>query len=254
MTKTIGILDSGIGGLTLLKELIESNFDSDYYYISDSENVPYGGKTQDFMLERISTMVQKLLDKDVEAIVIACNTATAETIDKLRQMFEIPFFGIEPYINYLNTAQSQESDNYALILTTATYQSKRFKELQLKCDPTSKITVYPLKNLAMQIEQFSFHVSYGPIAEELMAIKDKGHTHLILGCTHYPIIANYLSEHLSLKTINPASRVVSHIAKNLNLIKSSKKCSSIFHYNFNNSDDWDKKSLSDFSFLNLTKQ
>jgi len=148
--KKIGILDSGIGGLSLLNEILSQNFLAEYYYISDNENMPYGNKSQDFMLKRIRVLVQKLLDKNVEAIIIACNTATAETIDKLRVEFDLPFFGIEPYINYLNHSHDE---NLALILTEATYNSKRFQLLTQKLDSNNKVKIFPLKNLALTIEK-----------------------------------------------------------------------------------------------------
>ena len=79
--KKIGVIDSGIGGLTILKDLMSKRLDAEFWYISDEENVPYGGKSQDFMFKQMTVMTSRLIEKGVDGILIACNTATSETID-----------------------------------------------------------------------------------------------------------------------------------------------------------------------------
>lgn len=246
--KRIGILDSGIGGLTLLKGILNHHFDADYFYISDNKNVPYGNKSQDFMLERIRLMVTILLDKNVDAIVIACNTATAETIDKLRSDFTIPFFGIEPYINYLNHSEDKE---LALILTEATFKSARFQALLQRFDSNNKLKIYPLKELALAIESLKttpFFEIEKIIESELNFLNENKFDALILGCTHYPIIKGYIENHYKIKTVDPTENIIKNIKEKLSL-EVSQVSKQTFQYNEDASNSWIKISLEDFPFF-----
>lgn len=248
--KKIGILDSGIGGLTLLKELMDARLNAEYFYISDSDNVPYGGKEQSFMLTQVRAMTHKLIEKKVDVIVIACNTLTAETIDKLRAEISIPIVGIEPYINYLNQ-NIQTTSKFALILTQATFKSVRFQTLLIEKDPLSKVDIYPLENLALYIESLKdkdFCDVEKSIQQELMGIKDKGYTHLILGCTHYPLIRKYLKDYLKIEVVDPALAVKKHLV-NIIGIDNRPDFDDRFQYNSHNTDEWKITSFLKLPFL-----
>lgn len=249
--KKIGLIDSGIGGLTLLRELIHHKIEAEYLYLSDTHNVPYGEKPQSFLLEKMTIMSEKLITKNVDAIVIACNTATAETIDDLRMKFDIPFIGIEPYINYLNHTEAIEKT--ALILTPATARSQRFINLKGKYDPSGSIDIIILDRLALIIEKlmnYEFKELEPQIYNEISPLMNKGYKKLILGCTHYPIIKHYLEEKLKLETVDPSINVINHI-KNQFKLEAQGVNPPIFYANFDNSDQWQDYRLSNFKFLNL---
>jgi glutamate racemase len=247
--KKIGVLDSGIGGLSILKELINHKFNASYYYASDNKNVPYGNKGQEFMLKRMRILVNLLLQENVEVIIIACNTATAETIGKLRQEFQVEFIGIEPYINYLNHTNNK---SIGLILTESTFKSQRFKELCEKYDPGKIIQIHPLKNLALLIESLKekpFEEIRNAINNELEFLIEKKYEFLILGCTHYPIIAQYIEVFLNTKTIDPTENVINRISDLLKLEKNSNGNDQFF-YNESISKDWQSLKTTHFKFLN----
>jgi glutamate racemase len=249
--KKIGIIDSGIGGLTLLKEMINSRYEAEFYYISDETNVPYGEKSQEFMFERTKLMVGKLIEKQVDTIVLACNTLTAETIDKLRTEYQIHFVGIEPYLNFLNNIESNDASKIGLILTVATYNSKRFKQLQQKIDPQNEISIFPMKKLAQNIEKLKYDDSvevYSDIKNELSTLKNSGLSHLILGCTHYPIIKNIIEDILNVKTVDPNIYVLNHISSLIQLVKSN-EIKTQFFYNANLGDKWESIKLNEFKFF-----
>lgn len=250
--RKIGIIDSGIGGLTILKKLVNQGLEAEFYYISDEPNVPYGEKSQGFMLNQMKSMSEKLIRKDVDGVLVACNTATAETIDQLRESFEVPFIGIEPYINYINKIK-EDNQKVCLILTNATYNSTRFKELARRLDSKSKISIYPLKDLAIIIESLKykkFNDVKKQVNQELKFLKDNTYTHIILGCTHYPIINSYIEREYNITTIDPSDFVVNQLIKKLEVAKDHKIKTSFF-YNYNNTDHWKIKDLSRMSFLNL---
>jgi glutamate racemase len=249
--EVIGVLDSGIGGLTILKNLINMQLDAEFYYISDTDNVPYGGKSQEFMLERTVLMIEELLRKDVTTILIACNTLTAETIDQLRNKYKVNFVGIEPYLNYINSHNFKIDDSLALILTEATFFSNRFTNLREKLDPNGEVDVYPLKNLAIIIEKICYknlEELKADIDDELKILNGKNYSHLILGCTHYPIIADYIEQVHNLKTVNPhinvVDRIIDQAKLKINNIEKHK-----FWYNPKLSNEWKLVSIQDFKFL-----
>ncbi len=254
MQKSLGIIDSGIGGLSILKELISKISSYQIYYISDEDNVPYGNKSQNFMFDRTVAMVNQLKQVHVTKIILACNTLTAKTIDRLREKFdEIEFFGIEPYINYLNKDLSAHGKNTGLILTQATFDSLRFKNLQQRVDPENLIKVYPLKHLAMIIESLktkNFEFVLPEINLELAPLKSKKLDILILGCTHYPIISSHIAKQLKVQCVNSHGRFVEHIVNKLNAF-CDKHGPYSFFYDSNLSGNWLKVDIKDFQFLFL---
>jgi len=251
----LGVIDSGIGGLTIVKDIALNGLECEIYYISDAKNVPWGNKSQNFMLERISLMTEVLIEKNVQAILIACNTATAETINKLRERFSLPFVGVEPYINYIHHDKNSEDHKFALILTEATYRSERFQNLVKKLDVQNKIDIFPQKNLAMLIESLktkNFKDIEDDVREELKPIDTRKYTHLILGCTHYPLIKEYFEQKMNLKVIDSTSRITERVVEHLHVSKSKNPIKNIF-YSENAQRIFEEKKLSSFSFLNFNE-
>jgi len=214
--KRIGVIDSGVGGLSLVKKMQDENLDVECFYICDHANVPYGQKSQDFMLSQSQLMVSKLMEQNIRNILIACNTLTVETINLLREEFpEMNFVGIEPFVNYLNHPSSTGEESIGLILTQATFNSERFKYLQKTFDKKQEVDVYPLANLAILIEQYFNHEKsiWSDIVKELEFIHSKNWTHIILGCTHYPLIREYFEQELGLVVIDPHFQVIKQLEK-----------------------------------------
>ena len=99
-THQIGVFDSGIGGFSVLSDLINTFPEAHFYYFSDDAHAPYGPHTDEYITNRTFVITDELLKKGVELIVVACNTATASSIDTLRTFYpEMVFVGVEPYLN-----------------------------------------------------------------------------------------------------------------------------------------------------------
>ena len=254
MQKNLGIIDSGIGGLTILRDLLPYIGKHNLFYISDEDNVPYGSKSQSFMYQRTALMVENLIRSNVSLIVLACNTLTAETIDKLRENYSsIEFFGIEPYINYLNRDDSLKDKKIGLILTHATNKSKKFQSLRSRVDPNKIIEVIPMNHLAMIIESLktkSFDDVKDAILSELSPVKKHDLDILILGCTHYPIIDHFIESELKVRCINPHKFLINRIVEFLALGAAQHQETS-FNYDSNLSGKWRKVDIKDFHFLFL---
>jgi glutamate racemase len=194
----------------------DERLDIECFYICDHINVPYGQKSQEFMLKQSRLMVLALVSLGIQDILIACNTLTVETIESLRSEFKaIRFVGIEPFVNYLNHPSSDGAKSVGLILTQATFNSIRFKELQKSVDTKNAVDVYPLPNLAELIENH-FHQdqnAWAQIKKELAFIHHKKWGHLILGCTHYPLIKHYFEDEFNLVVVDPHAQVIAQLKK-----------------------------------------
>lgn len=218
--KKIGIFDSGIGGFSILIELLKVLPGHDYYYLSDVPNAPYGTKSGEFIANRCELLSSELISSGVDLILVACNTATAEGIDKLRAKFDIPFVGVEPFVKSVESMNLSDKNLRAAVITTeAMFESKRFKSLLRKFDPKNKIYAHACPNLASLIEE-AYSSGYKKLEQkieaELAPLKNKSLTHLILGCTHYPLIAEKIESSLGLKCISPCLSVAKRVAFVLN--------------------------------------
>lgn len=216
----IGVFDSGIGGLSILKELYAQGPHLDYYYFSDSRFSPYGNKDQAFIYERSKFITEVFLSMNISHIVVACNTATAWCIDLLRKEFpHVNFFGVEPYINVINKDRNLSLKRGILLVTELMSKSKRYLSLKNRLDPEDKLLTIPLASLAEDIEN-----AYFTRADRALIVKKNLDPHLdkfrerdfiILGCTHYPIIAKEIQKTLGVSCISPCQSVAEYVIHSL---------------------------------------
>jgi len=184
MEEKIGVLDSGIGGVSVLKELIYDIPNATYFYLSDSKNNPYGDKTEEEIKKIVFENVEFLLSKNCKMIVIACNTATAVAIDDLRKEYpNITFIATEPAIKM---AYDEKPNGKTLLLATKlTLECERVKGLMNKYK-IEDLNIYPCTGLADLIENKRIEEAKEYINKNLANYKDIDT--IILGCTHYPLI------------------------------------------------------------------
>lgn len=176
----VAFFDSGIGGLTVLatcKKLLPGEI---FYYYGDNLNAPYGNKPPQeicFLVEQAFKEIVKLSPK---AVVVACNTATAICIERLRRNYPFSIIGTEPAIR----SAVKECKNVLVLSTRATYQSQRFIRLCEKIkrqSPNVAVTLYPCDNLAGEIEKNVTNKNWD-VAPHLPKVRVDG---VVLGCTHY---------------------------------------------------------------------
>ena len=240
--KRIGVFDSGIGGFSILRELFHYK-DVELFYVSDAPYGPYGQRDQDYIVARSKEVVDQLLESDVDLVVVACNTATAWAISKLRETFSIPIVGIEPYTNFPNKHGIDKSQ-VALITTEATQKAEKFIQLQEKIDPKREIFHHVTPYLASHVERvFGEGMTdeiRGLIEAELRPLKEKGYKYLILGCTHYPLVREIIDEFLELETVCPGWAVASRVQSLLDL-KSSPDAVLEFKYKLSTEESWTQR-------------
>ena len=183
----IGIFDSGIGGVTVLKEIIKLLPNEKYIYYSDSSNVPYGDKTEDELKIITSNVISFLIDRGCKLIVIACNTASTLS-NYLRKKFDIPIVAIEPAYKMV---YDYAYDKKTLVMATKrTLESSKFKKLYDKYNNHNTILL-PCSGLADLIEEGNNEKIDYYLKEKIGKYKDIDC--VVLGCTHYPLIKDNIS-------------------------------------------------------------
>ena len=190
MNNKIGILDSGLGGLSILKELRNVLPNEDYLFYEDSINNPYGSKSETELLKIVSNIVEFLLKRDCKMIVIACNTATTSCMKSLREMYpDTIFVGTVPAVKM---AYDNNCKNTIILSTPYTMNSKRVEELIDEYhNPDQNIINISGENLANLIENEKYYEIFALLERILNPYKDICDS-IVLGCTHYPLIKDII--------------------------------------------------------------
>ncbi len=189
--ESIGVFDSGIGGATVLKEILKILPNENYIYYSDSKNNPYGDKTSEEIFEISDKIVKMFIERNCKAIVIACNTASAATAVKLREKYkEIPIIAIEPA--YKMVYDFAYESPTLVMATKATIESEKFHKLYEKYD-NHKTYLLACKGLADIIEKDDKDKIESYLKENLSEYIGKV-KNVVLGCTHYPLIKEQISQ------------------------------------------------------------
>lgn len=207
--EAIGIFDSGIGGVTVLNEILKILPNENYIYYSDSKNNPYGDKSDKEINEICENIVKFLIEKRCKAIVIACNTASAKSVRYLRNKYKnIPIIAIEPA--YKMVYDYAYEDPTLVLATKGTIESEKFNLLYHKYD-NYKTILLQCVGLADIIEKDEKEKVEIYLKQNLLEYKGKI-KNVVLGCTHYPLIKNEIEKVLGkVKFFNGAPYLAKHL-------------------------------------------
>lgn len=183
----IGIVDSGVGGITVLNEIKKLLPKENYIYLSDTENAPYGTKSEEEIRFLTENAVKRLLLYPCKAIVIACNTATAAAIETLRKKYPTtPIIGLEPAV--MPAARHFPGRNVLVLSTNATEKTERFKRLVALASERCKVVCIPTQKIVSFVEAGMGNspalVSY--LKSEFNKYRKEKFSAVVLGCTHFP--------------------------------------------------------------------
>lgn len=235
MNTKIGVFDSGIGGVTVLKELVKVLPKLNYSYYSDSANNPYGDKTDEEICSICDKIVEKFVKDGCEAIVIACNTASAKAAKFLREKYSLPIIAIEPAYKMVHDLAYDK--NTIVMATKGTIESEKFHKLYDKYN-NNKTDLLACKGLADIIEEGNREKIKKYLEENLSEYKNKV-KNVVLGCTHYPLIQNEIKEVLGdVEFFNGAHSLAEHlkeVLQNENLLREVEN-GSIEFYDSSNSE------------------
>jgi len=195
----IGFFDSGIGGLTVLHQAMITLPEEEYVYYADTDNVPYGTKTNEEIIQHVDTAVDFLIRQGVKAIVIACNTATSTAIDYLREKYTLPILGMEPAVK--PAVRKLGSKRVMVIATPLTVREDKLRNLLQQVDDNHRVDLLALPGLVLFAEAGKFETKEIEqyLKSELSSYHLKDYSALILGCTHF----NYFKD--TFRKIFPAN-------------------------------------------------
>ena len=194
--KSIGIFDSGVGGLTVLSEIKKKLPKENLIYLGDTKNFPYGNKTKEQIIEFATHNVEKLIELGSKVIVIACGTATSQAIEVLQEKFEIPIIGIiEPTVKYV---KNKNINKIGVIATEGTIRSGAWeKKLKQEIEEIEVINkACPMLATIAEEGRARSEEGKAVIKEYMEPFKKNKIDKIILGCTHYPIYEDLIREEL----------------------------------------------------------
>ncbi|MEL7937258.1 glutamate racemase [Pseudomonas delhiensis] len=216
--RPIGVFDSGVGGLSVLREIRARLPGESLVYLADCGHVPYGEKTPEYIRERCRRIAEFLIAQDCKALVLACNTATAAAASDLRERYpQLPILAMEPAVKPAAAATS--SGVVGVLATTGTLKSARFAALLDRFASDVRVITQPCPGLVERIEAGDLD---GPQTRELLQgfvepLLAEGCDTLILGCTHYPFLRPLLGRMLpsGVSLIDTGAAVARHLQASL---------------------------------------
>lgn len=214
----IGIYDSGLGGLSVFKEIIALPGDRDYLYFADSRHCPYGSKSNEFLRGRAQEIARFLNSRGADMIVVACNTATSAAIGTLREQFDIPFVGMEPAIK--PAILNSRSGVIGVLATAVTLTGEKYNRALAQYAAAGddvRVIEQVGYGLVEAVEQGRIHSeqTVALLHKYIDPMLDAGADHIVLGCTHYPFLTEEIERITAGRAVivNPAPAVARQAIK-----------------------------------------
>ena len=192
--RPIGVFDSGVGGLSVLREVRRELPAEDLIYVADSGYAPYGDRPEDYVRGRAIAIMEFLRAQNVKAVVVACNTATGIAVDALRARYAEPIVAIEPAVK--PAAAQTRSKVVGVLATTQTLAGQKFAKLVSTHAGDVEVLTQACPGLVEQVERGElFSTSTRSLVEQyLRPLLDKRADTIVLGCTHYPFVSDVIRD------------------------------------------------------------
>lgn len=219
--KYIGIFDSGIGGLTVVKSLLQQYHNENIVYLADSKHMPYGDKTNEQIINYVTNDVNFLNNYDLKAIIIACNTADAIASQTISKQYNVPIYGV-----ISSTAKqasiTTENNLIGVIATSATINTDVYPKEIAKYNVRAKVFSQACPFLVPLIEDGKFDIGNDEIRcileDYLSPLIEKNIDTLILGCTHYDLLTSIIEDmYPKLKIVSSSKCVISNLNKQIEI-------------------------------------
>ena len=193
-SRPIGVMDSGVGGISVLKHVHALLPHEDLIYFADSKYAPYGNKTSAEITARCFEIADFLIAKDVKALVVACNTATAAAIDAMREKYSMSIIGMEPAVK--PAAEASNNGVIGVLATVGTLKSAQFAALLESYGRNVKVVTQACVGLVECIERGELDTpeTKALIRQYTMPLLAEGADTIVLGCTHYPFVKDAIRE------------------------------------------------------------
>lgn len=214
--RPIGVFDSGLGGLTVVKELMNYLPNENIVYFGDTARIPYGTRSNETVIRYSQQCIKFLLSQGIKMIVIACNTVSSIGLGVVDKMFDIPIIGvIEPGAKAAISATKNKI--IGVIGTQGTIRSRAYEKAMTRKDPKIQIFSTPCSLFVPIVEEGWSNTKIALLTAEeyLGSMKDKGIDTLILGCTHYPLLQDTIGQVMGAEVtlVNPAKDTALEVKK-----------------------------------------
>ncbi len=210
----IGLMDSGMGGLSVLHEAFHLLPNEEYLFYADVDHVPYGLKKPEEIISYTTDIVEFLISKGAEVVIIACNTATSVAIEKVRKLYDIPIIGMEPAVK--PAVHNSHNKRVMVMATPVTIRENKLKTLIDKVDTEHLCDLLPMPHLVefAENEMYESHEAYDYVIKELKPYDLSVYSELVLGCTHFnyfkPIYRNLFGDEIEI--IDGNNGTIRHLA------------------------------------------
>jgi glutamate racemase len=190
----IGVFDSGVGGLSVLREIRRELPTEDLIYVADSGYAPYGDRPEEYVCGRAVAIMEFLRAQNAKAVVVACNTATGIAVDVLRARYAEPIVAIEPAVK--PAAAQTRSKVVGVLATTQTLAGQKFAKLVSTHAGDVEVLTQACPGLVEQVErgEVASSSTRSLVEQYLRPLIDKGADTIVLGCTHYPFVSDVIRE------------------------------------------------------------
>ncbi|EMM77271.1 glutamate racemase [Leptospira santarosai] len=208
----IGLMDSGMGGLSVLKGLLR--YDLEVVYYGDLKNSPYGEKEASEILELVRDVCRRLQEENVNAILLACNTATSAAAQTLRKEFSIPIFGMEPAIK--PAIRQNPGKKIALLATPVTQREEKLQKLKAELGAEELVLPVSCPGLAGFVDRGEFDEAEKYLRPILKELQEEEVRNLVLGCTHYVFLKHrILKNYPNARIYDGNSGTIRHVLNSL---------------------------------------
>lgn len=221
----IGVFDSGVGGLSVWRELYREFPGERYLYVSDSGYCPYGPKSREEVIGRAVAITEYLISNGAEIIVVACNTATAAAINYLRGHYTVPFVGMEPAVK--PAAINTRTGAIGVLATKGTFKGELYLRTLHRFATNARVIEQVGEGLVELVEGGNTDT---PQAREIVGkyvrpMVESGVDHIVLGCTHYPFLEKVIREFAGdgVEIVNPAPAIARRVSQVLEQLKGQVK-------------------------------
>ena len=216
----IGLFDSGVGGLSVLREIRRELPHESLVYIADSGSAPYGDRPAAFIQERSVAVTRALIERGAKAVVVACNTATGAAVDVLRQVFSLPIVAIEPAVK--PAAAATRSGVVGVMATSVTLSSANLLRLVGQYPAPGGTAMQACPGLVEQVEQgdLTSRATRALVDQYVRPLVDRGADTIVLGCTHYAFLEQLIQEAAGpgVAVIDPAPAVARELRRRLSAV------------------------------------
>lgn len=219
----IGIFDSGLGGLSVLRTIWKEISNIDFIYFADLNHAPYGRRSKKEVLTLSTQAFEFLLEKNCDAVVFACNTATSAAARFLRENHQIPIFGMEPAVK--PAVLENPLETISVFATELTLREEKFHNLVASLPTENEVLTVPCEGLAKLIDEDEWDLAWDLLNQKIQSVYPRSKV-FVLGCTHYVFLKErILYNYPDVKIYDGNLGTANHIKKVLNL----ENCSESFN-------------------------